>query len=173
MRQASGLEFAQTLTDLVGHGNNVLDVSAGECDVDCYGGRPGHQQMTNVEETIAVTAVDGILDAAVLDVLVVDGVHHGFAVVAPHPFNKFRTKLASVFLSIFFGINSPTPPKPSQPLCGLVGGLFDELTMRALASGYVEIWRTDPSTLDINPQTQARPGFPKPLPLKPFPASTN
>ena len=46
MRQASGLEFAQALADLVGHGDDVFDVSAGECDVnhqrhlaDWFGGK--------------------------------------------------------------------------------------------------------------------------------------
>ena len=115
-----------------------------------------------MEETIAVTAVDEILDAVVLDVLVIDGVHHGFAVVAPHPFDKIRTESGFVFRSVFFGVLPPTPPKPPQPLFGLVGGLFDELAIPLPTVGdFVKMQVHFGSvTLNINPQAQARPGFP-------------
>ena len=64
--------------------------------------------MTNVEETtISVIAVNEILNAVVLDVLVVDGVHPGFAGCLPHPRDMIGAELGGVFFCVFFVVGKP------------------------------------------------------------------
>ena len=108
MRQASGLEFAQTLTDLVCHGDDVFDVPAGKLDVNHQRPRPRKAEVTYVEETFAIATVDEILDAVVLDVLVVDGVLHGLVGIQSAAFNMFSTEFFQPFFGIFFGVLPPT-----------------------------------------------------------------